>query len=96
MEREILEMLGVFVIGAPLLALSVRLAIRPILNAVLDIGTAIETLSASRPSSESVRVAQLEEEVQELRLQLQRANDGLHFERSLHGGTPRQPSAPVA
>ena len=90
MEREILEILGLFIIGAPLLSLSVRLAMRPIVGAVRDLRTAFETLSPATPA-EPGRQAQLEAEIQELRSRIEAVDEALDFDRRL-----RDPSSHAA
>ena len=82
MEREILEILGLFVIGAPLLSLSVRLALHPIVGAVRDLRTAFETLSPA-PPADPARVAQLEAEIYELRARMEEMDEALEFDRTL-------------
>lgn len=84
MEREIIEIVAAFIIGAPLLGLSVRLALRPLIDAAVRIGASFETLTSASRNTASARIPQLEEEIHELRIQLERARDGLAFERSLH------------
>lgn len=82
MEREIIDLLGLFVIGVPLLSLSVRLALHPLLGAVRDLQAAFEALS-TRGVLETARLAQLESEIGELRSQLAGANEALEFDREL-------------
>jgi hypothetical protein len=93
MEREILEALGLFIIGAPLLSLSVRLALKPMVDAVLQLRAAFETLSPSHEPLATARLAQLEEEVSELRSQLRKADEGLEFERKLHDPSQHRPAS---
>lgn len=87
MEREILEVLGLFVIGAPLLSLSVRLAIRPMVDAVRQLREAFDALSPAAPADET-RLTRLEAEIRELRSRIEDVNEGLEFDRKL-----RDPSA---
>lgn len=97
MEREIIEALGLFIIGAPLLSFSVRLALRPMVDAVLQLRHAFEVLSPPHSTSEAARLAQLEDELRDLRSHLRRVEEEREFERKLHDPASRPaPALPGA
>jgi hypothetical protein len=83
MEKEVLVGFAFFVISAPILSLSIRLALRPMIDAVFQLRSAFDALSPSRPTSEFAQLARLNEEVADLCSQLHEVNEGLRFERQL-------------
>lgn len=96
MEREILEILGLFVIGAPLLSLSVRLALRPIVGAVRDLRAAFDALSPPNPA-DAARLVRLETEILELRARMEEMDEALEFDRNLRdAGSQDAPALPRA
>lgn len=67
------------VFGIPALAIAARLAIRPVLDAVLSLREA----AAARPLATDHRLAELEAEVSRLALEVGRLNEAAAFDRQL-------------
>lgn len=78
------------VFGIPALAIAARLAIRPVLDAVLS----LRETAAARPLASDSRVAALEAEVSRLSLEIGRLTDAQAFDRQL--AQPALPEAPRA
>ncbi len=71
------------VFGVPALALAARLAIRPVLDAILQ----LRASSTANPAVPDPRIAALETEVSRLGVQVQRLSESDEFNRQLIRGT---------
>jgi hypothetical protein len=83
-EYWMIVLVTFFVVGVPVLGLTARFAIKPLVESILRVREAF--LEESR--SEHVRTAEmerLEQEVQELRQQVRRLTEATEFDRKLLG-----------
>ncbi len=83
-EYWMIVLVTFFVVGIPVLGLTARFAIKPLVESILRVREAF--LEESR--SENVRTAEmerLEQEVQELRQQVRRLTEATEFDRKLLG-----------
>jgi hypothetical protein len=86
MPEEIAIVLVTFiVIGIPMLGLTARFALKPIVESILRLREAFAETPRGTAPLESNAVQQLEEEVAELRRQIQRLTEATEFDRKLLG-----------
>jgi HAMP domain-containing protein len=80
MKEYVTLVLMVLVFGVPAVAIAARLALRPIVDAIVR----LREISAPNPAANDARVAALEAEVNRLSQQVQRLSEADTFNRQLN------------
>ena len=83
-EEWMIVLVTFFVVGVPVLGITARLAIKPLVESILRVREAF--LEERRPViADAVELQRLEREVEELREQVQRLTEASEFDRKLLG-----------
>ena len=87
-EELLIFILAVIVLGVPVMGLTARFAMKPLIESILRVREAFLTESRTGGAS-ATELARLEQEVSELREQVQRLTEAAEFDRKLLGSDDR-------